>query len=83
MKCSVLLATLVVFMRGVIANDEQVIAQWAKTGKCFDYVTGKNAEKAIAPCKIWCEKNGGLENGYGVSIAKLNLHLQGGLLTRQ
>lgn len=46
------------------ASDAELIAIYEKEGVCFDYLEGRNDEKALAPCKTWCEEKG--SKSYGV-----------------
>ena len=45
-------------------SDAELIDIYAKDGVCFHYLEGRNDEKALAPCKIWCEEKG--SKSYGV-----------------
>lgn len=45
-------------------SDEEVIAAYADSGHCLYYLEKPNRERSLAPCKIFCEKEG--SDSYGV-----------------
>ena len=46
------------------ASDSELLEIYAKEGLCYHYIEGHNDEKALAPCKTWCEEQG--STSYGV-----------------
>lgn len=45
---------------------KQTLASFSKTGTCWDYPGPHDRDKALAPCKAWCEKKKRKSSSYAV-----------------